>query len=128
MTKDGKPKWESMLVEVDNPYFNGMGPDHVEKVPKAFTQVSGAITPMKSQLANNMLVDWMLILKKQTVSPGECEFFQPSTTNLMLRTFFPFMGKFHNWKFTTASFSNFEGCLSGVLKSIYEQRRKKYVS
>jgi hypothetical protein len=117
-----------MLEEVDNPNFNGMSSDHPEKVWKAFTAVSGAISPMKSQLANSMLVDWMLALRKEKFSPSECEYFQPSTTNLMLRTFFPFMARFHNWKYTTASFSNFEGCLSGVLKAIYEQRRKEYVS
>ena len=128
MTDDGRPKWAKMLVEVDNPYFNGTSTEHLEKVPLAFTEVSGAISPLKTQLANSMLVDWMLTVKKEKSQDDVCEFFQPSTQNLMLRTFFPFMSRVHNWKFTTSSFSNFEGCLSGVMKSIYEQRRVLFVS
>ena len=120
-----------MLVEVPNPFFTGLNTDQAEMVPLAFTEVAGTKTPLKLQLANAMLVDWQLNDKKSTSESKNfsgCPYYQPSTNNSRIRSFFGFMSKYHDWKFTTGCFVNFEGCLSGVISTIYEQRRIEFVS
>jgi hypothetical protein len=120
-----------MLEEVPNPFYTGLTNDQAKMVPRAFTAVAGEKTPIKLQLANAMLVDWQLNDKKVNSGSKDfsgCPYYQPSTNNGRIRSFFGFMSKYHDWKYTTGCFVNFEGCLSGVISTLYEQRRNEYVS
>ena len=122
-------KWASLLVEVANPQYTGLDNHHSKTIPKAFEIVSGALDPMKVKLANCMLVDWQINLKKKRVKKSDpFEWYQPSTQSMQLRTFLSHMKTRHNWKFDACHFMKFEGCLNGVINTIYEQRRQLFVS
>jgi hypothetical protein len=128
-TDDGKLKWASLLEEVPNPQYTGLDKQHSETIPKAFLVVSGALDPMKVKLCNFMLVDWQINLKKKRVKKSDpFEWYQPSTQSMQFRTFLSHMKTMHNWKFDATNFSKFEGCLNGVINTIYEQRRQEFVS
>ena len=118
-----------MLEDVANPQYTGLDKQHSETIPKAFLVVSGALDPMKIKLVNCMLVDWQINLKKKRVKKSDpFVWYQPSTQSMQLRTFLSHMKTVHNWKFDAVNFSKFEGCLNGVINTIYEQRRQLFVS
>ena len=126
-TTQGKQKWNSMLQNVRNPQFvvgNGS-----PEVPFAFPSVAGIPSRKKLLLADAMLCDWQLNLKKKVdVKDGECPFYQPSTQNVELRTFFGHMSKHHDWQFSDSELKGFKGSLYGVIQEMYAQRLEKYVS
>ena len=57
-----------------------------------------------------------------------CPFYQPSTQNVELRTFFAHMARTHNWQFNENDLKGFTGSLDAVIAELYDQRLKKYVS
>jgi hypothetical protein len=129
VTDDGKSKWASLLEDVPNPQYTGLDRQHSQTIPKAFLIVSGTLDPMKVKLCNFMLVDWQINLKKKRVKKSDpFEWYQPSTQSMQLRTFLAHMKSVHNWKFEASNFSKFEGCLNGVINTIFEQRREEFVS
>lgn len=116
-------------MEVPNPQYTGLDNDHAETIPKAFKVVSGTVNSLKLKLANKMLVDWQLNVEKKRIKESDpFPYYQPSTQSMHLRTFFHYMSVFHGWEFGASHFTNFEGCLNGVINTIYEQRFQKYVS
>ena len=116
-----------MLRNVKNPHYvpgNGL-----IEVPFAFVSVAGPISKKKLMLANEMLKDWQLKLEKKVkVKDGECRFYQPSTQNVELRTFFGHMSKCHDWQFSETELRGFKGSLTGVIQEMYAQRLEKFVS
>ena len=92
VTDDGKQKWAYMLEEVPNPnYVPGNG---TETVPRALVSVSGHVSQPKLMLANAMVVDWQVDLKKVMVGPNDkFPYYQPSSQATELRTFFAHMKK-----------------------------------
>ena len=126
-TLAGKQKWNSMLRSVKNPQFvvgNGSS-----VVPFAFVAVSGSPSKKKLMLANAMLIDWQINLRKKNTKNDEvCPFYQPSTQNVEMRTFFAHMAKMHDWQFSEAELKGYKGSLTGVVQEMYAQRLEKYVS
>jgi len=112
-----------MLALVPNP--NRLGE---REVPFCFVAVSGQVSPNKIYLANAMVVDWQLRLKKVKVKEGECPWYQPSTQAVNLRTFFAHMSKCHNWQFSEVNLKDFTGALDGVLKAEFARRFLEWVS
>ena len=116
-----------MLKNVKNPQFvvgNGSS-----VVPFAFVAVSGFPSRKKLMLANAMLIDWQINLRKKTTKKDEvCPFYQPSTQNVEMRTFFAHMAKMHDWQFSESELKGYKGSLTGVIQEIYAQRLEKYVS
>jgi len=126
-TNQGKQKWNFMLKSVKNPQFvvgNGS-----PEVPFAFPSVAGIPTRKKLHLANAMICDWQLNLRKKgVVKDGECPYYQPSTQNVELRTFFGHMSKHHDWQFSDNELKGFEGSLYGCIQEMYAQRLEEFVS
>jgi len=126
-TNQGKQKWNFMLKTVKNPQFvvgNGS-----PEVPFAFPSVAGIPTRKKLHLANAMICDWQLNLRKKgVVKDGECPYYQPSTQNVELRTFFGHMTKHHDWQFSDSELKGFEGSLYGCIQEMYAQRLEEFVS
>ena len=76
-----------------------------------------------------MLVDYQVNLKVKRVKKGtECPYYSPNTQNTLLWTFIGHMRTCHNWHYTVDHFKGFEGALSGVLRVLYTEREKLYVS
>ena len=127
MDKNGNQKWREMLVLVENPnYVPGL---NEELIPAAFVAVAGEKTPTKLHLVNRMLVDWQVCFKKTRVTKKDkCPFYQVSTQNNHLRTFFGVMKRQYNWKWSDSDFKSFPGSLAGILGHLYDKRRKKWVS
>ena len=127
VTNDGKQKWAYMLEEVPNPnYVPGNG---TETVPRAFVSVSGHVSQPKLMLANAMVIDWQVNLKKVMVGPNDkFPYYQPSSQATELRTFFAHMKEIHDWNFSENDLLGFKGCLNGVISKLFQQRLKKYVS
>ena len=68
---------------------------------------------MKIRLANKTMVDWMDICKKKSKNVGKCQWYQPSTQNQRLRTFFGSCTKHFDWRFEVNNF-DFKDGLKGV--------------
>ena len=129
-TKDGRRKWEKMLQLVKNPQF-------LENVPRCFLTLAGDLTAEKIDLANQMIRDWQLGLKKKKSNlkkantddkENECPYYQPQTQSAELRMFFGHMKHFYSWQFTMKTFKGFEGSVSATAKKIFNQRYEEWVS
>ena len=81
----------------------------------------------KTNVLNNMLVDWIGSEKKVKVSKGESIYHSPSTLNFMLRSFYSTTKEYFNWCFESSDF-NFEGGFNGYFKALCEKRLKEDVS
>ena len=131
---NGQQKWAKFLAKVENDWYSESvaGRDRSEYVPYAFVAMSGDVTQVKLELTNAMLCDWQvnLVLKRQPKAGGDksCPYYNPSTQNKMLRTFYAHMKKEHGWQYTENSFKGWKGCVDGVLAEIYAQWLEKYVS
>ena len=126
--RDGKMKYEDLLVKVENPYYNSRRSDSSKKVPKCFTLCSGKITPDILELANCLCVDYQVRYKKKKIgSDGIC-WYAPVTQKAEFRTFLAHMAKTHGWQFTAGHFEGFQGSLNAVMKVLYEKRLEEFVS
>ena len=127
-TKDGKQKWAYLLVEVKNPNYTP-GNSFSKTVPRAFVAVAGERSRAKLMLCNALVVDHQVNLKKiRKLKTDEFEYYHPSTQAVELRTFFAHMNTMHDWRYTEKDLSGFKGSLQGVMKEVFAQRLKKYVS
>ena len=116
-------KWETMLEMVENPNKRS-----ATEVHRVFVVCSGPPTRNKVMVANAMVVDWQLSLKKKSVKENECPWYQPSSQGTDLRTFFGHMAKYHNWQISDVDLKGFDGSLDGVLKTEFQRREKEWVS
>ena len=146
MTKDGIPKWKKMLQLVKNPQYRGRtgkNASAIEYVPRCFLTLGGDLTAEKIDLANQMIRDWQLGLKKKVKKKTnkkkinidekdekeeECPYYQPLTQSAELRMFFGHMKHFYYWQFTMKTFKGFEGSVSATAKQIFNQRYEEWVS
>ena len=128
-TEKGEQKWEKMLVEVPNPYYDmGMGYT-LKKIPRIFTMLGGARTNAKRDLANQVLRDWQVAVrkKKKVDEKKVCPFYSPSTQNLELRTFMAKLKDQYSFQYVLKDFVGFEGSLGGVMAAVYKQRYEEWV-
>ena len=126
--REGKQKWEAMLVPVPNRYYIPGRKYSAQNVPRFFDLLSGDKTPSKTQMANSLLVDFSLKHKKRRFKEGDCPWYSPVTQSTELRVMLAHMTKNYGWQYTELDFKGFEGCLNGVLQTMYEQRLKEWVS
>ncbi len=126
--ENGFKKWEKMLQLVANPHRNI--PRAPKEVPRAFVVCSGhPVTQEKILLANKMIVDWQIDLKKVKITKENgLPVYATTTQNTELRVFFAFMKRMHNWQFVKKNFRGFEGSVAGVNKELYGQRAVQHVS
>lgn len=134
--EDGKKKWieSGLLQRVSNPWKTIPG-SHTQ-IPMLWKVCSGSPDIEKIHLANDAVVDWQINYKKKNVEEkddppkdrSDIPYYQPSSQNRTLRDFFGHMAKNYNWCFTQSDLKGFAGSLSAVLKSLYDERLKKYVS
>ena len=120
-----------MLKKVKNPFHNRFLGNSSPYVHRIFVEMSGRPTNDKKALINQALVDWQVALRKKKEvadEEKECPFYQPSTQNLELRTFFGVMKDHYNFHYVLKDFNKFQGSLGGVLSKLYQARVQKYVS
>jgi hypothetical protein len=80
----------------------------------------------KRSLANLALIEWQGRTRMKNVKgDSKLIWYQPSTQNQRLRTFFGTMCQRFDWQFTLNSFL-FAGGLDGFLKALYSSRLQKY--
>ena len=100
VTKDGKQKWEHLLVEVENSnYRKTRKSNKKETVPLLIVACAGVYDQAKLELTNALLIDWQIDLKMEKTPKGEdaCPFYQPSSQNVGFCTFLVHMKKTHGW-------------------------------
>ena len=122
-------KWTDLLVEVD---FDG--PDHTS-APLILLAIGGTKSSTKLQLANLSLIDWMAATKKKNMKPlkqnnnklkqGGVPYYQPSTQNQRLRTFFGTVTRIFDWQYDLVDF-NFNRGLNEFLKDLYKKREQEF--
>jgi hypothetical protein len=81
-------------------------------------------------LRNQILCEWQAQLKMKNPCPKTGRpWYQPSVQNMKLRTFFSKMKANHGWEMNYSDdFRGYEGSLSVVLKTLYKERGKTWVS
>ena len=124
--KNGNQKWEKMLEMEKN--SNKVRVRSSDEVPTAFSTCAGTPNQVKILLANAMIVDWQLNLRKKKFDEHECPFYQPSTQSVGVRTFFGHMKKYYDWQINENDLKNFPGSLDAVLKKEFQRREKEWVS
>jgi len=119
-------KYKDLLIVVGNPVKKGNEPLRVERI---FVILSNEPNTQKKHLANMLLCEWQADLKMKNPDPDtKCPYYQPSSQNTMIRTFFSAMKRHHDWVLGYDDFKGFEGSLSALLKVKYDERAAKYVS
>ena len=95
--------------------------------PRILVQLGGEKNSQKLLLANKAIIDWMGTMKKKSGNGKsvKCEWYQPSTQNQRLRSFFSSVTKRFDWRYGTPDFS-FTGGLVGFLKTMYLKRHTEY--
>jgi hypothetical protein len=107
-----------------------------DEIPAIFKILSGPKDPEKIKLANTVLVDWQVNLKKKVKKSKkrkskeeeeekEEEKFvciMPQAANQKIFGFFPYMSRHYQWEFVEKDFHGFRGCLDGVMKSLFLSR------
>jgi hypothetical protein len=113
-----------------------------DEIPAIFKILSGPKDPEKIKLANTVLVDWQVNLKKKVKKSKKrkseeeeeekeeknCPYYAPSSQSKDLRIFFPYMSRHYQWEFSEKDFHGFRGCLDGVMKSLFLSRFEVWVS
>jgi hypothetical protein len=75
------------------------------------------------------LCEWQPNMKMKNPDPEtKCPYYQPSSQNTKIRTFFSAMKCHHDWVLGYDDFKGFEGSLGALLKDKYEEKAAKYVS
>ena len=98
-------------------------------VERIFVILSNEPNTQKKHLANMLLCEWQADLKMKNPDPDtKCPYYQPSSQNTMIRTFFSAMKRHHDWVLGYDDFKGFGGSLSALLKVKYDKRAAKYVS
>ena len=98
-------------------------------IPDFIVQFSGRITTNKKVLANSILVDWQVGLKKvKQTKNDECPYLQPSAQNVMLRIMIGRLKKHYNFHFSLDHFCGWTNSLGAVMGNLYTQRLAEYVS
>ena len=122
-------KWTELLkpVKFDGPSFS--------TAPYILVEIGGEKTPIKTQLANLSLIDWMAASQKKVVKApktkgkklklGGIPYYQPSTQNQRLRTFFGTVSRVFTWQYDLCDF-NFNRGLNGFIKDLYAKREKEF--
>ena len=122
-------KWTELLrpVSFDGPSFT--------TAPFILVEIGGEKNPTKTQLANLSLIDWMAASQKKCFKPikqkgkklkqGGFPYYQPSTQNQRLRTFFGTASRLFTWQYDICDF-NFNCGLGGFLKDLYAKREKEF--
>lgn len=131
MTKKGEQKYKKMLELVDNPNRILGCNDTDARIPRFLAEIGGEKDEDKMLLANLVLVEWSLAVKKvKPIKDPATEFpwLQPSAQNVMIRTLFGRLKKYYNFQYDKSDFCGWTGCLGGALAKLYSQRHKKYVS
>ena len=131
-------KWANLLEHIP---FDG--PGTYTSAPKILIVLGGDKNGDKLQLANFSLIDWMAATKKKakkkkTVAKKNknetdedgcdidlCPWYQPSTQNQHLRTFFGTVQRVFGWQFQQSDF-NFNSGLNGFIKDLYALREKEF--
>ena len=120
-------KWNHLLEYVD---FDG--PGTYEKAPMILIAIGGEKDNDKLQLANLSLIDWQAATRKKVNPQGKkrekddpCPWYQPSTQNVHLRTFFGTVQRVFGWQFQQSDF-NFSAGLNGFIKDLYACRERTY--
>ena len=131
-------KWTHLLN-----YETFDGPGSFEQAPRILIAIGGQKDNDKLQLANLSLIDWQAVTmkKKQQKSiksdkddddanapdngDDPCPWYQPSTQNVHLRTFFGTVQRIFGWQFQQSDF-NFNAGLNGFIKDLYAAREKEY--
>ena len=71
VTKDGKQKWEHLLVEVENSnYRKTRKSNKKETVPLLIVACAGVYDQAKLELTNALLIDWQIDLKNGESTKG----------------------------------------------------------
>ena len=129
VTNDDPPKkvWEHALEKVKNPFYT-VGRGNCEAmIARVFIMMHGYTNEVK-ELSNRVIVDWQCVMKKKKYKEGECPYYSPAVQNMLLRVFFAIMKDRYNFQFVIGDFKKFKGSLSGVMRELYAQRRKDWVS
>ena len=122
-------KWTELLrpVKFDGPSFT--------TAPYILVEIGGLKTPIKTQLANLSLIDWMAASQKKVVKApktkgkklklGGIPYYQPSSQNQRLRTFFGTVSRVFTWQYDLCDF-NFNSGLTGFIKDLYAKREREF--
>ena len=131
-------KWDHLLD-----YVPFDGPGTYDSVPRIFLVLGGRQDNNKLQLANFSLIDWMAATKKKDKpkrkrsgkaksdedesndNDVKCPWYQPSTQNQHLRTFFGTVQRVFDWQFQQSDF-NFNSGLNGFIKDLYALREAEF--
>ena len=123
-------KWTNLLTEVR---FDG--PGSFTTAPKILVEIGGPKTNTKTQLANLSLIDWMAVTKKKYTKPANLSgsklkmegvpYYQPSTQNQRLRTFFCTVQTVFNWQYQLSDF-DFQQGLTGFINKLYLKREQEF--
>ena len=117
-------KWLQMLTHVANPFR--LDRNSPKEIPALFLMCSGKENYGKRKLANLALIEWQGRTRmKIAKDDSKLIWYQPSTQNQRLRTFFGTMCQRFDWQFTLNSFT-FVGGLDGFLKALYSLRLEKF--
>jgi hypothetical protein len=117
-------KWIQMLSPVANPFR--LDRNSPNEIPALFLMCSGKENYGKRSLANLALIEWQGRTRMKNVKgDSKLIWYQPSTQNQRLRTFFGTMCQRFDWQFTLNSFL-YAGGLDGFLKALYSSRLQKY--
>ena len=128
VTTDGTPKWAEVMKRIPNPNYNASMSNHLKEVPLLYVLLSGGTTMDKKKLVNNVVIDWQMYLKKTRFKDGECPYYECEVQNMEFRAFLSFMAKTHGWFWCYSDFSNFDGSLNAVMKTIYNKRFEEWAS
>ena len=123
-----KNKWEKLLT-----LERFDGPGNYVRAPKILIAIGGDKSNTKTQLANLSLIDWMAITKKKKANSDEGSklkmsrnpYYQPSTQNQRLRTFFGTVQRIFNWQYQLSDF-DFNSGLTGFINKLYIKREKEF--
>ena len=86
-------------------------------------ECSGSITSSKVAIVNDIMCKYVRSLRKMRMNTVmEGEYYQPSTTNRMLRQLFSFLAVYHEWEFKLNTNFNFNSGLARVLSQLYGER------
>ena len=99
-------------------------PDCIGRVvPRLIVECSGIVTMPKKVIVSDVMTRWVRSWRRDKPhSKTGSMFHQPSTSNRMIRQFFGYMKKHHEWRYNVHSDFNYQGGLSRVITSLYQSR------
>ena len=118
--------YKELLKLVENPCARGG-----KKIPLLYKVVAGreATDSEALELANRAFVDWVRVHRKVRLkSSDNCPYYSPSSTMTSIRSLLAYLMRACGWVICFDDMRGFDGSLDAVLKDLFHQRQKDWVS